>query len=64
VLLVSEDLDELLAMSDRLAVMFKGEVMGVIENPAGAPIEAIGLMMAGTRMEEAFASAGKEGRSA
>jgi simple sugar transport system ATP-binding protein len=48
VLLVSEDLDELLLLSDRIAVMFGGELMGVI--PAGAASrEELGLLMAGTR---------------
>jgi simple sugar transport system ATP-binding protein len=45
-LLVSEDLDELLAISDRIAVLFEGRVMGVV--PArGADPEQIGLLMAG-----------------
>jgi len=46
VLLISEDLDELLAVSDRIAVMFEGRVVGVV--PADeADVDAIGLMMAG-----------------
>jgi simple sugar transport system ATP-binding protein len=46
VLLISEDLDELLEISDRIAVMFEGEIVGVI--PAEeADIETVGLMMAG-----------------
>ncbi|MDK2959133.1 MAG: ral nucleoside transport system ATP-binding protein [Synergistaceae bacterium] len=52
VLLVSEDLDELLALSDRLAVMCKGEIMGILDNPSSVPVETIGLMMAGTPLEE------------
>jgi ABC-type uncharacterized transport system ATPase subunit len=45
-LLISEDLDELLALSDRLAVLFAGRVMGIV--PArGADPEQIGLLMAG-----------------
>ena len=48
VLLISEDLEELLAVSDRIAVMFEGEIMGTV--PAdGADVEALGLMMAGAR---------------
>ncbi|MDQ3784230.1 MAG: ABC transporter ATP-binding protein [Actinomycetota bacterium] len=47
VLLVSEDLDELLSLCDRIAVMYEGKVMGVVD--AGeADRERIGLMMAGT----------------
>jgi ABC-type uncharacterized transport system ATPase subunit len=49
-LLISEDLDELLALSDRIAVMFDGKVMGIL--PArGADPEQIGLMMAGVTPE-------------
>jgi len=45
-LLISEDLDELLALSDRIAVLFDGRVMGTL--PArGADPEEIGLLMAG-----------------
>ncbi len=50
ILLVSEDLDELLSLSDRLAVMYEGRIVG--EMPAeGADIKNIGLMMAGTKVE-------------
>jgi simple sugar transport system ATP-binding protein len=52
ILLISEDLDELLALSDRLAVMFKGKFMGVLDEPASVPLEKIGLMMAGGRFSE------------
>jgi simple sugar transport system ATP-binding protein len=45
-LLISEDLDELLALSDRIAVLFAGRVMGVMP-AAGADPERIGLLMAG-----------------
>jgi ABC-type uncharacterized transport system ATPase subunit len=50
VLLVSEDLDELLALADRVAVMYEGRVMGILEI-ATADRERIGLMMAGTAGE-------------
>jgi simple sugar transport system ATP-binding protein len=51
-LLISEDLDELLALSDRIAVLFEGRVMGIV--PArGADTERIGLMMAGVGGREA-----------
>jgi simple sugar transport system ATP-binding protein len=46
VLLISEDLDELLAVSDRVAVMFEGRVVDVVP-AAGADVAALGLMMAG-----------------
>ena len=49
-LLISEDLDELLSLSDRLVVMYEGRIVG--EMPAeGADIHVIGLMMAGTKVE-------------
>jgi simple sugar transport system ATP-binding protein len=48
VLFVSEELDELFELSDRIAVMFQGEVMGVVET-SGVDIETIGLMMGGQR---------------
>jgi ABC-type uncharacterized transport system ATPase subunit len=52
ILLISEDLDELLAISDRVAVMYEGRIMGVV--PAeDADVEEIGLMMAGTAGEGA-----------
>jgi simple sugar transport system ATP-binding protein len=47
VLLISEDLDELLALSDRLLVMFEGQIVG--EMPAEeATSEKLGLLMGGT----------------
>ncbi len=46
VLLVSEELDELLGIADRVAVLFGGRIMGVF--PAGeAEPERIGLLMGG-----------------
>ncbi len=50
VLLISEDLDELLEVSDRIAVMFEGEIVGVV-NADEADIDAIGLMMAGEHVD-------------
>ena len=45
-LLISEDLDEVLALSDRIAVLYEGVVMGLLPS-AEARLEEIGLMMAG-----------------
>ena len=45
-LVISEDLDEVLALSDRIAVMFEGRIMGIV-NREEASREHIGLMMAG-----------------
>ena len=46
ILLISAELEELLNLSDRIAVMFEGRIMGIV-NLAGASIEQIGRMMAG-----------------
>jgi simple sugar transport system ATP-binding protein len=46
VLLVSSELDEILSLSDRVAVMYRGQIVGVLEGRA-AERERIGLMMAG-----------------
>ena len=46
VLLISEDLDEILTLADRIAVMYEGEIVGETAR-AGASVEEIGLLMAG-----------------
>jgi simple sugar transport system ATP-binding protein len=46
IVVISEDLDEVLALSDRVAVMFEGTIVGTVD-PAEASREEIGLMMAG-----------------
>jgi ABC-type uncharacterized transport system ATPase subunit len=51
VLMVSEDLDELLSIADRVAVMYEGRIMGVVA-ANGAEREHIGLMMAGSDVGE------------
>ena len=50
VLLISEELEELFALSDRIAVIHDGEVMGVMP-VADASVEKIGLMMTGERID-------------
>ena len=47
-LLISTELDEILALSDRIAVMYEGEIMGTVEAD-GVDVKDIGLMMAGQR---------------
>ena len=49
-LLISAELDEILMLSDRIATIYKGEIMGILLTQQ-AKIEQIGLMMAGTRIE-------------
>lgn len=51
VLLISEDLDEILSLSDRIAVMYEGEIVGIVL-AEGANVEEIGLMMAGSKRIE------------
>ncbi|MBN1247682.1 MAG: ABC transporter ATP-binding protein [Anaerolineae bacterium] len=46
VLLISEDLDELRTVADRIAVLYEGRVMGVVDAEE-ADVETLGLMMAG-----------------
>ncbi|HHU31284.1 MAG: ABC transporter ATP-binding protein [Zhaonellaceae bacterium] len=46
ILLISTDLEEVRALSDRLAVMYKGTIVGIVD-PADTKVEKIGLMMAG-----------------
>jgi ABC-type uncharacterized transport system ATPase subunit len=46
VLLISEDLDEIRALADRIAVMYEGAVVGE-RDAATATVEELGLLMAG-----------------
>jgi simple sugar transport system ATP-binding protein len=50
VLLVSTELDEIMSLSDRIAVMFSGSVIDVLD-AVDADREMIGLLMAGVRPE-------------
>lgn len=45
-LLISEDLDEILALSDRIAVLYEGKIMGIADGKS-AKREELGLWMAG-----------------
>jgi len=45
-LLISEDLDEILALADRVVVMYEGAVVGE-RDAASATVEELGLLMAG-----------------
>lgn len=49
VLLISEELEELVTLSDRIYVMFEGKIMGEVTD---GDIRKIGLMMTGTRLED------------
>lgn len=48
ILLISEDLDEILALADRIAVLYEGRIAGELE-ASTATVEEIGYLMAGGR---------------
>jgi simple sugar transport system ATP-binding protein len=54
VLLVDEDLAELIALSDRITVMYKGQTVGLLE-PKQFSSEEIGLLMTGAKRMTAAA---------
>jgi simple sugar transport system ATP-binding protein len=54
ILLISEDLEELLALSDRIGVLFEGRLMGIVPAPE-ADVQTLGLMMAGAEAERGAA---------
>jgi len=56
VFLISEDLDEIRTLSDRIAVIYEGHIIGIVERDQ-ASVEQIGLMMAGIAPIEALRSA-------
>ncbi|NIN68627.1 MAG: ATP-binding cassette domain-containing protein [Anaerolineae bacterium] len=51
VLLVSVELDEIMALSDRIAVMYEGQIVGTVDADK-VTREELGLMMAGASLEE------------
>lgn len=53
IMLISEDLDEIRTLSDRIAIMYEGKIIGIVGR-GQATIEQIGLMMAGISMAEAL----------
>lgn len=50
VLLVSPELDEILSLSDRIAVMYRGKIMDILPAAQATP-EKLGLLMAGVHSE-------------
>jgi simple sugar transport system ATP-binding protein len=54
VLLISEDLDEVLSLSDRVAPIYEGQFMGILPGEQ-AKREIVGAMMAGITLEDALA---------
>jgi general nucleoside transport system ATP-binding protein len=55
VLIVSTELDEVVALADRIAVMYRGRIVGIV--PPDTSREVLGLMMAGVPTDEAIANA-------
>lgn len=51
IMLISEDLDEILALSDRIAVIYEGRIMDIVPRADATP-EKLGLLMAGVHPEE------------
>ena len=52
VLLVSLELDEVMTVSDRILVMYEGEIVGELD-PKTSTVEELGLYMAGAKREDA-----------
>ena len=55
VIVVSTELDEVAALADRIAVMYRGSIIGIV--PGDTPRDVLGLMMAGETPESAGAAA-------
>ena len=51
VLLISEDLDEIFALSDRIAVIYEGKIMGILPRNLATKGD-VGLLMAGVFPDE------------
>jgi general nucleoside transport system ATP-binding protein len=63
-IIVSTELDEVLGLADRIAVMYRGRIVGIVDvaeeqrgEGAGVDRDMLGLMMAGVPMDEARAQA-------
>jgi simple sugar transport system ATP-binding protein len=51
-MIISTELDEVMELADRIAVLYKGKLVGIV--PAGTGRDVLGLMMAGLSPEEAL----------
>jgi general nucleoside transport system ATP-binding protein len=58
IMLISEDLDEILALSDRIAVIYEGQIMDIVPRESATP-EKLGLLMAGVHPEEGMPKTSK-----
>ncbi|RMD04476.1 ABC transporter ATP-binding protein [Clostridium autoethanogenum] len=50
ILLISEELEDLIQLSDRICVLHEGSIMGIVDS-SEVTMESIGLMMSGSRKE-------------
>ena len=50
IMMISEDLDEVMALSDRIAVLHEGQIMDIVAREDATP-EKLGLLMAGVKEE-------------
>ena len=57
VLLISLELDEVMSLSDRILVMYEGEIVGELD-PKTTTVQELGLYMAGAKRQQ------REGESA
>jgi ABC-type uncharacterized transport system ATPase subunit len=53
VVVISTELDEVTALADRIAVMYRGRIVGIV--PGNTPRDVLGLMMAGEKPSEVAA---------
>jgi simple sugar transport system ATP-binding protein len=63
ILVVSSELDEILALSDRIAVMYRGKIMEIVE-ASKVDKEYLGLLMAGIDASKAAKSVTKKKKEA
>jgi general nucleoside transport system ATP-binding protein len=62
VLIVSTELDEVLGVADRIAVMYRGHIVGIVGPETNRDV--LGLMMAGVPLDEARQAAAESGPTA
>ena len=53
-IVVSTELDEVVALADRIMVMYRGRIVGIV--PGDTPRDVLGLMMAGERPADGAAA--------
>ncbi|MFV0429451.1 MAG: ABC transporter ATP-binding protein [Arachnia sp.] len=59
VLIISTELEEVESLADRIAVMYRGRIVGIV--PPDTPRDVLGLMMAGIDHDDALVSVAGEG---